>query len=65
MNKIVVATTKGGLDDEVCSTFGRAPTFTVIDVEGSEIAHSTVQPNEHAEASAGAGIQAAQWLCTR
>jgi predicted Fe-Mo cluster-binding NifX family protein len=62
MIKIVVATTKGGLDDKVCATFGRAPTFTVVDIEGSEVVHSTVKPNEYAEAAGGAGIQAAQWV---
>lgn len=62
MDKIVVATAKGGLDDEVCATFGRAPIFTVVDLEQGRIVHAAEKPNEYAEAARGAGIQAAQWV---
>jgi len=60
--KIVVATTQGGLDDQVAPTFGRTPTFTLVDVEGSEIGNVEVVPNQFAGAPGGAGIQAAQWV---
>ncbi|MCR4404404.1 MAG: DUF5320 family protein [Candidatus Acetothermia bacterium] len=59
--KIVVATTKGGLDDQVAPTFGRTPTFTVVEVEGGKIGKAEVVPNQFAGAPGGAGIQAAQW----
>lgn len=62
MTKIMIATTNGGLDDEVCSTFGRAPTFTMVDIEGSDIVSTSILSNEHADAAGGAGIQAAQWV---
>ncbi len=59
--KILVATTKGGLEDQVCPTFGRAPTFTVVEVEDGRIGSVEVVPNPAASAAGGAGIQAAQW----
>jgi predicted Fe-Mo cluster-binding NifX family protein len=59
--RIVVATTQGGLDDQVAPTFGRTPTFTLVDVEGSEIRNVEVLPNQFAGAPGGAGPQAAQW----
>jgi len=59
--KIVVATMQGGLDDRVAPTFGRAPTFTLVDLEGNEIKGAEVVPNQFAGAAGGAGVQAAQW----
>lgn len=58
--RLVAATTQGGLDDQVSSVFGRAPTFTVVEVEDDEIRRASAIPNPHKEASSGAGIQAAQ-----
>lgn len=59
--KILVPTTQGGLEDQVSPTFGRAPTFTLVEVEGDRIGRVEVVPNQFARAAGGAGIQAAQW----
>jgi predicted Fe-Mo cluster-binding NifX family protein len=59
--KIVIATNQGGLDDQVTPAFGRAPTFTVVEVADNEIGNVEVVPNQSASAPGGAGIQAAQW----
>jgi predicted Fe-Mo cluster-binding NifX family protein len=59
---IVVATTEGGLDDRVSPVFGRAPTFTVVAVEGNEIRGSEVVANPFKDSGSGAGIQAAQMV---
>ena len=63
--KICVATTQGGLDDQVCPVFGRCPTFTFVDVEEKEIKNVEVIPNEFAGAAGGAGIQAAQLVVNK
>jgi len=34
--RVAIPTYKGGLDDEVCEHFGRAPTFTVVDIATNE-----------------------------
>jgi predicted Fe-Mo cluster-binding NifX family protein len=60
--KICVATSKGGLDDQICQVFGRCPTFTFVDVEDKEIKNVEVIANEFAGAMGGAGIQAAQMV---
>ncbi len=62
---IVVATTEGGLDDRVSPVFGRAPTFTVVEVEGNEIRGSEVVANPFKDSGSGAGIQAAQLVAHR
>ena len=59
--KILVATAQGGLDDQVSPNFGRAPTFTLVKVEGNKLGRAEVVPNQSAGAAGGAGIQAAQW----
>ncbi|NOX44285.1 MAG: dinitrogenase iron-molybdenum cofactor, partial [Caldiserica bacterium] len=58
----VAATERGGLDDRISPVFGRAPTFTVVEVEDDEIKTATVIDNPHASAAGGAGIQAAQFV---
>ncbi|AIF69700.1 hypothetical protein PAP_06515 [Palaeococcus pacificus DY20341] len=59
---IVVATTRGGLDDFVSQHFGRAQTFTVVDVdESGNITDVRVVPNPAHSAPRAAGIQAAQF----
>lgn len=63
--KICIATTQGGLDDQVCPVFGRCPTFTFVDVEEKEIKNVEVIPNEFAGAAGGAGIQAAQLVVNK
>ncbi|USG99217.1 NifB/NifX family molybdenum-iron cluster-binding protein [Thermococcus argininiproducens] len=59
--KIVVATAKGGLKDFVNQAFGRAPMFTIVDIEEEQIKNIKVAPNPGASASRGAGVQAAQF----
>jgi len=59
--KILVATTTGGLDDQVAPTFGRTPTFTLVEVEDGKITNVEAVPNPAAGAAGGAGVQAAQW----
>ncbi len=55
--KIVVSTFKGGLDDNICPTFGRCPMFTGVDSESME---ASVFQNPGSAAGGGAGIAAAQ-----
>ncbi|MCD5408515.1 NifB/NifX family molybdenum-iron cluster-binding protein [Candidatus Bipolaricaulota bacterium] len=60
----VTATQTGGLSDQVCPNFGRAPTFTVVTVEdGSIVGHAVIQ-NPYQAAPSGAGIQAAQLVAS-
>lgn len=60
--KVIVSTTKGGLDDFVSQSFGRAPTFTIVDVDGNgNIINVQVVQNPGYLAPRGAGIQAAQF----
>ena len=61
----VAATDSGGPGDLVFPNFGRAPTFTVVEVEGNEIKKATVIDNPYASAAGGAGIQAAQLVAER
>ncbi len=56
----VAATDSGGPGDRVYPNFGRAPTFTVVEVEDGQIKRATVIDNPYASAPGGAGIQAAQ-----
>ena len=60
--KIAASTAKGGLDDVVIEIFGRAPCFTIVEVDGGEIKNVEVVKNENAMASGGAGIAAAQLM---
>jgi len=63
--KIIVATNRGGLEDDVSPVFGRCQTFTIIEAEGSEIKNVEVVPNQFAYAVHGAGIQAGQWVVSQ
>ncbi|MEM3556023.1 MAG: NifB/NifX family molybdenum-iron cluster-binding protein [Candidatus Micrarchaeia archaeon] len=60
--KVLISTSKGGLDDLVCPVFGRCPTFTLVEVDEKEkrIVKTEVMPNPGAMAGGGAGIAAAQ-----
>ena len=60
--KIAFATEKGGLDDKLAERFGRAPTFTIVevDVETGEVKSVRVIVNPGASAGSGAGVKAAQ-----
>lgn len=62
---IVVATTEGGLEDTVSPVFGRAPTYTLVEVEGGRIVGAEVIRNPYQGAPGGAGIQAAQFVAQR
>ena len=65
--RIAFATVKGGLDDALADRFGRAPTFTIVDVdtETGEIKNVEVVENSGFKASSGAGVKAAQALGDR
>jgi len=53
---------QGGLDDVVSPMFGRCPTFTIVDIESSEIKGINIVQNQAASAMHGAGIAAVQTL---
>jgi len=58
MEKLRIAIpTRGrdGLEDTVSEVFGRASTFTIIDVEGNKIKHVEVAQNPAASYKHGAG----------
>ncbi|MDK2974187.1 MAG: hypothetical protein PWP08_558 [Methanofollis sp.] len=60
--KIAVATDgEGGLEAIVATDFGRGETFTLVDVDGEEIAAVRVAANDRRRAAHGAGIAAAEW----
>ena len=63
--KFCIATTHGGLEDQVSPVFGRCPTFTFVDVEGNDIKNTEIIQNEFATAMGGAGIQAAQLVVNK
>jgi predicted Fe-Mo cluster-binding NifX family protein len=60
--KIAFATEKGGLDDKIADRFGRAPTFTIVEVDTDtgEVKSVRVVENPGASAGSGAGVKAAQ-----
>ncbi len=60
--RVAFPTNKGGLDDEIYPRFGRAPTFTIVDVENGEIRNVKVVENPGARSGSGAGIKAVQKL---
>ncbi|MHA1505832.1 MAG: NifB/NifX family molybdenum-iron cluster-binding protein [Candidatus Asgardarchaeia archaeon] len=61
--RIVLATQgEGGLEDYVSPVFGRAPTYTVVDLEDGEVKGVSVEKNPAFYAPMGAGIQAAQFI---
>ncbi|MGQ4832351.1 MAG: NifB/NifX family molybdenum-iron cluster-binding protein [Candidatus Asgardarchaeia archaeon] len=63
--KIAVATQgNGGLNDTVSPIFGRTNTFTIVEVEETQIKQVTVQQNPAVMAVGGAGPQAAQILAS-
>lgn len=60
--RIIVSTVSGGLDDRVNPSFGRTPTFTIVDVENGEITSVQVLPNPGYSQARGAGVTAAQFI---
>lgn len=65
MSKVVVATQKGGLDDQVSPVFGRCQTYTIVEIEGDEVKGAEVVQNQYANAMSGAGIQAAGFVANQ
>lgn len=63
--KIIVATNRGGLEDDVSPVFGRCQTFTIIEAEGNEIKNVEVLPNQFSSAIHGAGVQTGQWVVSQ
>jgi len=61
----IAATDRGGLEDLVSPIFGRAPTFTLVEVEDGKIQDVQVISNPYKDAPSGAGIQAAQLVASR
>ncbi|MCE4606339.1 MAG: NifB/NifX family molybdenum-iron cluster-binding protein [Desulfurococcales archaeon] len=64
MVKIAFPTGKGGLDDVVYDRLGRAPTFSIVEVDDStgDIKDVKVVGNPGYHAGSGAGVKAAQVL---
>ena len=62
--RIAFPTEKGGLDDRVYERLGRAPTFTIVEVdtETGEILGARVIENPGYRAASGAGVKAVQAL---
>ncbi|MGC8610371.1 MAG: NifB/NifX family molybdenum-iron cluster-binding protein [Thermoplasmata archaeon] len=59
--RICIATSgPGGMNDYVSPVFGRCPTFTIVDVEGTQIKNVKVIQNPGYYSSSGAGVLAAQ-----
>ncbi len=64
MVKIAITTNKGGLEDQVAERFGRAPTFTIVELDDNtfEVRNVYVVENPGASAGSGAGVKAVQKL---
>ena len=60
--KIAISTTSGGLDDKVSEVFGRAVSFTIVEIENGEIKNVEVVKNEFAEKEGGVGASVSQFL---
>jgi len=60
--KIAASTNNGGLDDTITPMFGRAPSFTVVEIKDGEIVAIEVIKNQAAVRGGGAGIAASQTL---
>ncbi|ADB57505.1 NifB/NifX family molybdenum-iron cluster-binding protein [Archaeoglobus profundus] len=60
--RVAVSTISGGLDDKVSEVFGRAVSFTIVDVEDGEIKSVEVVRNDFAVRGGGAGVAVSQFL---
>ena len=60
--KVAISTTSGGLDDKVSEVFGRAVSFTIVDVENGEVKNVEVVRNDFAVRGGGAGVAVSQFL---
>lgn len=62
---LIATSSQGGLDDLVSPVFGRAPTFTLVEMEGNEVKKVEVIQNTAAGGFRGVGIQAAQLVVNK
>ncbi|WP_297499055.1 NifB/NifX family molybdenum-iron cluster-binding protein [Thermococcus sp.] len=60
--KVVVPTSKGGLDDEVHESLVRAETFTVVELEGGKVKDVKVIENPYRSEPHGAGSKVALFV---
>ncbi len=60
--KVAISTTSGGLDDKVSEVFGRAVSFTIVDIENGEVKNVEVVRNDFAVRGGGAGVAVSQFL---
>ncbi|MCS7385221.1 MAG: hypothetical protein NDF55_00580 [archaeon GB-1867-005] len=56
---------RGGLDDFVSMQFGRAPAFTIIDLEEGQVKNVAVEPNQYIYQPHGVGIAVSQYLANK
>ncbi len=63
--KIAIPSIRGGLEDTINSVFGRAPTFTIVDVENKEIKNVEIVQNPANQMSRGVGVRVAQFLINK
>ncbi len=56
---------RGGLNDIVSMRFGRAPTFTIIDVQNGQIKNVVVEPNPYINQPHGVGIAISQYMASK
>ena len=54
--KVAISTTSDGLEDKVSEVFGRAESFTIMEVENREIKNVEGVKNEFAEKEGGVGV---------
>ncbi len=60
--KVAISTTSGGLDDKVSEVFGRAVSFTIVDIENGDVKNVEVVRNDFAVRGGGAGVAVSQFL---
>jgi len=60
--KVAISTTSGGLDDKVSEVFGRAVSFTTVDLKDGEITNIEVVRNDFAVRGGGAGVAVSRFL---
>ncbi len=60
--KVAVSTTSGGLDDKVSEVFGRAVSFTIVEISNGDIVNIEIVRNDFAVRGGGAGVAVSQFL---
>jgi len=58
--KVLLSTVQGGLDDQVSPIFGRAPTFTLVELGSDGAGKVSISRNSAMSSPGGAGLAAAQ-----